>query len=85
MLAYYYGIINVVTLLVWGIDKYRAKMSQWRIPERWLVTLILAGGSFGALVGMLLFRHKTRKLHFWILVGMGCLNHGLVIFYVVNV
>jgi uncharacterized membrane protein YsdA (DUF1294 family) len=80
LLAYYYLLINVITFGVWGLDKYRAIQQQWRIPERWLYTLTIAGGCFGALAGMSLFRHKTRKLHFWIL-GIACsVIHAWLIF-----
>ena len=64
----YYIIINLVTLLIWGVDKNRAIRQQWRIPEKWLFFLALIGGAFGALAGMLLFRHKIRKARFWLFV-----------------
>ena len=77
MLAYYL-IISGITFLVWGMDKYRAKAQLWRISERWLITLTLLGGAFGALTGMLFFRHKTRKTRFWVIVVLGCLLHTYI-------
>lgn len=65
-LIIYYLIITAVTFILWGIDKYRAAAGQWRIPEKVLLTLTVTGGAFGALAGMQLFRHKTRKPVFWI-------------------
>lgn len=60
----YLGLINLITLLVYGIDKRRARKEKWRISEKTLLLLPLAGGSVGALTGMYLFRHKTRHWYF---------------------
>ena len=43
------------------IDKRRAERKLWRIPEGVLMTVAVIGGSFGALVGMNAFHHKTKK------------------------
>ena len=56
--------INLITLLFYGYDKYQARTSGFRIPETVLHLLALTGGSPGALLGQILFRHKTRKLKF---------------------
>lgn len=58
--------INVLTFLVYGMDKWKAKRDKWRIPEDTLIWLAVAGGSVGALLGMHLFRHKTRHRKFLI-------------------
>ena len=60
----YLLLINIVTLLVYGADKRRARKEKWRISERVLFLLPLAGGSVGAIAGMHLFRHKTRHWYF---------------------
>jgi uncharacterized membrane protein YsdA (DUF1294 family) len=56
--------INVLTLLIYGIDKWKARRGKWRIPEDTLIWLAIAGGSIGALLGMYLFRHKTQHRKF---------------------
>ena len=56
--------INILTFLVFGIDKWKARSGKWRIPEATLIWLSIAGGSIGALLGMYLFRHKTQKRKF---------------------
>ncbi len=76
MPGYLYLALGAVTFALWGIDKFRAQTQRWRISERTLLGLALAGGAFGALAGMLLFHHKTRKAYFWLWVGLGCLVHA---------
>ena len=44
--------LNVVTFLVYGIDKCKAKQGSWRISEATLLILAVIGGSIGALLGM---------------------------------
>ena len=63
-LVIYLIVINVLTFLIYGIDKWKAKKGKWRIPEDTLIWLAIAGGSVGALLGMYLFRHKTQHRRF---------------------
>ena len=58
-LLYYLIVINVVTFLVYGIDKWKAKQGSWRISEATLLMLAVIGGTIGALLGMQVWRHKT--------------------------
>lgn len=58
--------INVLTFLIYGIDKWKAQRNRWRIPEETLIWLAVVGGSIGALLGMHLFRHKTKHRKFLI-------------------
>ena len=58
------AVINLVTFAVYGIDKGKAKRGAWRIPEKTLFLLPLLGGSLGALLGMRVFRHKTKHWYF---------------------
>ena len=37
--------INVVTFLVYGIDKWKAKHGSWRISEATLLILAVIGGT----------------------------------------
>lgn len=64
VLAVYLIIINVLTALLMLIDKQNAINKKRRIPEKTLIWLAIAGGSFGELMGMYLFRHKTKHLKF---------------------
>ncbi len=60
----YLIIINSLTFLIFGIDKWKAQRGKWRIPEATLIWMSIIGGSVGALMGMYLFRHKTQKSKF---------------------
>ena len=62
--AWYFAIINIVAIAVYGWDKLCAKRHAWRMPEMTLIALALLGGSIGAIVAMRLFRHKTLHLKF---------------------
>ncbi len=63
-LLYYLIVINIVTFLVYGIDKWKAKQGSWRISEATLLMLAVIGGSIGALLGMKVWRHKTQHKKF---------------------
>ncbi len=56
--------INILTFLVYGIDKWKAKHGRWRISEATLLTLAVIGGSIGALLGMQVWHHKTMHKKF---------------------
>ena len=50
--------------MVMGIDKEKAKAKEWRIPEKTLFGIALAGGGLGVWLGMEMFRHKTKHWYF---------------------
>ena len=56
--------INVVTFFMYGIDKWKAKKSRWRIREAALLGLAVLGGSIGAWLGMKVWHHKTQHKKF---------------------
>ncbi len=64
----YFGIMNLLGLIVMGVDKWKAKHNVWRIPEKTLFLVSILGGSVGTWAGMYLFRHKTK--HWYFVVGM---------------
>ena len=63
-LLYYLIVINIVTFLVYGIDKVKAKQGSWRISEATLLILAVIGCSIGALLGMKIWHHKTQHKKF---------------------
>ena len=66
-MIYYLIFINVITFIICGYDKMMAIKHRYRIPEDILLFLSFIGGSLGFILGMLVFRHKTKKLKFTVL------------------
>jgi len=60
------AVINIAAFVMAGIDKKRAKEHKWRIRESTLIGAAIVGGSLGLLLGMLVFRHKTKHPKFTI-------------------
>lgn len=73
MLAIISGILltlNLLTFIIYGIDKFKAKKAKWRIPESTLLFLAVFGGSIGAWLGLQVWRHKTQHKKFYIGIPM---------------
>ena len=64
MFLVYLALINLLTFVFYGVDKRRAKKGAWRISEKTLLLLPLLGGSIGGILGMQVFRHKTKHWYF---------------------
>jgi len=60
----YVLLINLAAFALMFADKSKARRGVRRIPEKVLFLSAIAGGSIGAIAGMLAFRHKTRHLSF---------------------
>ena len=61
------GVMTVITMTLYGVDKARAADERGRIPEITLLTFTALGGGVGAAIGRLIFRHKINlktKFHF---------------------
>ena len=61
---YYLSAINVVTFVLFGLDKYNARKGNRRIREVTLMAMAALGGSVGAWMGMRLWHHKTKHRKF---------------------
>ncbi len=66
---------STTAFLLYGFDKGQAGVARLRIPEVVLQGVGLLGGAAGALLAMLVFRHKTRHSTFWIVQGVGLVLH----------
>lgn len=64
LLGIYLIVINLMTFGVYGVDKWKAKHGRWRVTEATLLGLAFAGGFLGAMAGMKVWHHKTRKWKF---------------------
>ncbi len=60
----YIVVINLVSFMMFGIDKYKARRGQWRISEATLLAVAAIGGSIGAWMGMKVWHHKTLHSKF---------------------
>ena len=60
----YLIVINLLTFLIMWWDKHEAKLGDWRVSEKFLFLLVLLGGGIGGIVGMYVFKHKTKKWYF---------------------
>ena len=69
---------NLAVFAIFGIDKSKAKRGDRRVSEIALLLIAFFLGAVGALAGMLVFRHKTRKLKFKILVPIAFLLNAAI-------
>ena len=64
LIIIYFIVVNFIGFVLMGIDKRKAIKNAFRIPEATLFSVAAVGGSFGAILGMILFRHKTKHWSF---------------------
>ena len=87
VLLIYLEAVNLLALAAFGYDKHLARVHRERIPEAALMGLVAVGGGVGALAGMFLFRHKTRKRRFTVGVPVVIalqISFFLALFYAVS-
>ena len=70
---------NIITFALYGIDKKKARENEWRISEGTLILCTFLMGGAGALIGMSVFRHKTKHLKFKLLVPLALVLNLLII------
>ncbi len=75
-----YLLINVMTFVIYGIDKIKAMKNRYRISEK---RLLIFGffGPIGGLLGMYVFRHKTRKTKFRMSIPLFLCIHLFVLLF----
>jgi len=71
----YFLVINILTFLLFALDKYKAEKNKWRIAEGTLLSISFLGGATGGLIGMVVFKHKLSKKKFTL---------GMPIFIILN-
>lgn len=81
IILFYVMVINMVTFLLFGLDKRRARKKQYRIPEKILLVAAAGGGSVGAFTGMYMFRHKTKHVKFYMGIPLLIMIHILAVLY----
>ena len=73
------GVISFIALIAYGMDKRKAKKGAWRTKESVLLGLGFCGGAPGALIGMQVFRHKTKHWYFWVVNILGLAWQGVLV------
>ena len=81
---YYLLVVNTLTFLLYGIDKYKAKKARWRISEATLLMMAVIGGGIGAWAGMRLWHHKTMHKKFKYGIPLIILLQVALVFYLHN-
>ena len=84
ILLIYLAVVNILTIIVFGVDKMNAKSNRQRVRIVTLLGLAFIGGSVGALIGMYGFHHKTKKAYFTVGVPLILRMQVVVLFYVMN-
>lgn len=80
----YFCIMSIVSFLFYGFDKFAAMRGIGRIQNATLLGLAFLGGSAGALLGIYLFRHKTRKKYYTCTVPLMLILHLAFLYYVMK-
>jgi Predicted membrane protein len=81
----YLLIINSLAFVMYGVDKRKARKGAFRIAEKHLLLVAFLGGATGAFIGMRIFRHKTKKKRFAIVVPLCMLIQWLLYLYLENI
>ena len=76
--------LNLITFIIYGIDKFKAKKAKWRISEATLILLAVIGGSIGAWLGLQVWRHKTQHKKFYIGIPMILTLHFVATIYILT-
>lgn len=76
--------INLYSFVLYWKDKSLAKKNGWRIPEAKLFLVALLGGSFGAILGMKAFSHKTKKASFRIGLPFLLIANIIFLYYLIT-
>jgi uncharacterized membrane protein YsdA (DUF1294 family) len=73
------AVMSLITFVAYGFDKRRAQNDGRRVPEKTLHLMALFGGWPGALMGQRVFRHKTQKLSFRIVLWLCVALHLAIV------
>jgi len=73
--AIYWVSLSSITFILYALDKQAAKKQRWRIKETTLHMLALFGGWPGALLAQQLFRHKSAKGRFKLILWLTIISN----------
>ncbi len=81
----YVFLINVLSFIIIGYDKKKAKIGGWRVPEKKLLLIACIGGAAGVYLGMMHFRHKTKHSLFLYGVPLLILLNMVTLYFALKV
>lgn len=84
-LLIYLGLINMISFLAFGFDKYKANRDKRRLKNGLLLGLSFIGGAIGGLIGMKVFRHKIKKAYYKMGLPLMILMQVLILVLFMNV
>ena len=73
---------NVVVAFLYGVDKLRSRRGMWRIRESALIVPAFLFANIGAMLGMIIFNHKTSKIKFRIAVPLSMVADALILVWI---
>lgn len=82
VMGVYLLIINIITFLLFVIDKRKARKNEWRIKEMKLYAYSFFGGSIGALLAMYIVHHKTKKQSFVLGIRLMLIMQMVIIIFI---
>lgn len=87
MVWHYYLIwiafISIITFVLYGFDKAQARRGGRRVRETTLHLLALIGGFLGGWVGRSIFRHKTQKGVFTVMLIISTIIHLGLLYWLI--
>lgn len=84
VLCIYFILINIITFIVFAVDKIKAENGKYRIREVILFLLSIIGGALGGFLSMDLFNHKTSKPAFLVGIPLIIIMH-LILFFMIAI
>ncbi len=76
-------VVSLITFVLYGVDKSKARRHAWRIPEKILLGFGLLGGAVGGLLGMNAFHHKTKHGYFWVVNILGLIIQAALLYLII--
>jgi uncharacterized membrane protein YsdA (DUF1294 family) len=76
-------VVSLITFVLYGVDKSKARRHAWRIPEKILLGFGLLGGAVGGLLGMNAFHHKTKHGYFWVVNILGLIIQAALFYLII--
>lgn len=70
--------VSIMAFIAFQYDKSLAKKNKERIKEKTLLSLCAFGGALGGFISRIIFRHKTDKKYFSLVIYISLLLHIIV-------